>query len=171
MVSKFFQRTVLGHLTFVGLGYVALRIAWLFILLTYGRPDRLFPPPPAPLVFLVTLPAAIYFSRCLTKYRPIPHNPIQQFQINLMVATYAIVVALSLAIPLSASLQYGYEVTMWPLFAALYIFFALRHVYAIDPPVVQDAHGRRMSAWALALFEAKKYRTRSTRSAWPWHRS
>jgi hypothetical protein len=164
MVSKFFQRTVIAHLAFVGLGYLALRIAWLFILLTYGGPDRLFPPPPAPLVFLVTLPAALFYAHCLTKYRPIPHNPIQQFQINLLVATYAIVVALSLAIPLSASLQFGYEVTMWPLFAALYIYFAWRHVYGIDPPIVQDANGRRVSAWELAILEAKKYRTRLRRS-------
>jgi hypothetical protein len=165
MVSKFFQRTVLAHLAFVGLGYLVLRIAWLFILLTYGRPDRLFPPPPAPLVFLVTLIAAIYYSRCLTKYRPIPHNPIQQFQINLIVATYAIVVALSLFIPLCAGLQHDTDVTIWPLPTALYIFFAWRHVYAIDPPIVQDAYGRRMSAWEYALFEAKKYRTHVRRSA------
>jgi hypothetical protein len=171
MVSKFFQRTVLTHFTFVGIGYLILFGAWMCLFLAYGDYHRGFGPPPAPLVFLVTLAAAIYYSRCLTKYRPIPHNPIQQFHINFMVATYAIVVALSLAIPLSASLEYGHEATMWPLFAALYVFFAWRHVYAIDPPVVQDAYGRRMSAWALALFEAKKYRTRFRRSAQPWHRS
>lgn len=165
MVSKFFQRTVLAHVVFVGIGYLVLHAIWMCLFLAYGDYDRGYGPPPAPLVFLVTLIAAINYSRCVRKYRPIPHNPIQQFQINFTIAAYAIVVALSLAIPLCAGLQYENDVRIWPLPAALYIFFAWRYVYGIDPPVVQDANGRRMSAWELAIFEAKKYRTRLRRSA------
>ena len=165
MVSKFVQRTVLAHVVFIGIGYLLLHVAWMCLFLAYGNYKVGYGPPPAPLVFLITLAAAIYYSYRARKYRPVPHNPIQQFRINLIIATYAIVVGLSLAIPLCASLQYGYEVTMWPLFAALYIFVAWRHVYAIDPPVVQDPYGRRFSSWGHALFEAKKYRTRLRRSA------
>ncbi len=141
MVSKFFQRTVLTHVMFIGIGYLLLHVVWMSLFLAYGDYHLGYGPPPAPLVFLVTLIAAIYYSRCVRKYRPIPHNPVQQFQINLIVATYAIVVALSLFIPLCAGLQHDTDVTIWPLPAAIYIFLAWRHVYGIDPPVVQDANG------------------------------
>ena len=166
MASKFFQRTVLAHVVFVGVGYLLLHVAWICLFLAFNKYDLAgYKGPAFPFVFLLTLVAAIYYSHCVKTYRPVPHNPIQQFRINLIIATYAVVVSLSLAIPLCASLQYGYEVTMWPLFAALYIFFAWRHVYAIDPPVVQDPYGRRFSSWGHAIFEAKKYRTRLRRSA------
>jgi hypothetical protein len=168
MVSKFFQRTVLGHLAFVGIGYIVLRIVWLFVLLTYAPPDRGFPPPPAPLVFLVTLAAAIYYSHCLRKYRPVPHNPIQQFHINLIIATYAIVLALSLAIPFCASLTGERDGTLWPLPAALYVFFAWRHVYGVDPATLRDAHHRQMSEWERAIFEKKKNQSRFRRSELRW---
>jgi hypothetical protein len=159
MVKKFFERTVLAHIAFIGIGYAILRLVPFFVNGTLGQA------PPPPLVLLITLTAAIYYSHCLKKYRPVPQNPIQQFRMNLIVATYAIVVALSLAIPFAATPEGETTITIWPLPAAIYIFFAWRHVYSVDPPVFLDPHGRPVSEWDLAILEAKRQHIRLKRNA------
>ena len=153
MVSKFFQRTVLAHLAFVGIGYIVLRAVWAYLASRNENLDKAMPAPQ--LTFLITLLGAFYYSHCAKKYRPIPRNPIQQFRINLIVALYAVVVALSLTTSFSASFDIP-DVTTWGFLAALYIFFAWGHIYGVDLPVVQDANGRRLTLWQRAIRLAKK---------------
>jgi hypothetical protein len=159
MVSKFFQRTVLSHIAFVGIGYLLLLTLGKTLFLAYADDGRVYGRPPEAIVFLLTLLAAFFYSYRLKKYRPIPHNPIQQFEINAIIAIYAIVIALSLTIPLCAGLEHENEGGIWPLPAAIYIFFAWRHIYGIDVPIVQDANGRRMTLWQFRIREAKKTRS------------
>jgi len=168
MVSKFFERTVVTHIAFVGIGYLLLRLVWPCLLLAYDRPDLGSSPPPAGLVFLVTLAAAIYYSHRIRKFRPVPQNPIQQFRINMIIAAYAVVVALSVAIPLCAGLQYQNQVGIWPLPAAIYLFFAWRYVYGVDSAIFRDIHDRPMSEWELAIFEKMKNQSRFGRSDLRW---
>ena len=59
MVRKFVQRTVLAHVVFIGIGYLLLHVAWMCLFLAYGDHKVGYRPPTAPLVFLVTLAAAI----------------------------------------------------------------------------------------------------------------
>src|SRR3990170_3957427 len=99
MVSKFAERAILGHLVFVGVGYLIVRVCWSYMR-PYDAPDH---PIHTPLIFLVTLIGGICYGHWVRKYRPVPHNPIQQFQINCLIAAYSIVVGLSVALPLGAS--------------------------------------------------------------------
>ena len=167
MISKFVQRTILRHLVFVGVGYLIVRILWV-----YFRPENpadipIYPP----LVSLVTLFAAICYPSWVRKYRPIPQNPIQQFQINALIAAYAFVVGLSVAFPLHAGGFEPWFVAAWPLVTFVFVYWGWGLLYSVDHDVVQDPTGRRMTPWQLAMHQAKKYRTRFQRSTSPWHRS
>jgi hypothetical protein len=153
MVSKFFQRTVLTHLVFIGIGYLLLRAGWMYVVWSYGNPDRVIPAPQ--LTFVLTFLGAFYYSYRAKKYRPIPGNPIQQLRINLIVGIYAVIVALTLITPFNASFE-SPDVPFSVILAALYIFCAWRHIYGVDLPVVQDANGRQMTLWQRAIRLAKK---------------
>lgn len=162
MVDKFFQRTVLRHLALVGIGYFILHLYWRFVQ-NDGDPGSTVPPH---LIVPLTLIGAICFPRWVKKYRPIPRNPIQQFFINLIIASYSIVVALCLVLPLFGNVTNSRDAMWWPVFAGLYVFYTWKLVYEVDLPIIQDATGRRMSAWEHEIHQAKqrqKEKQRSTR--------
>ena len=156
MVSTFFQRTVLRHLTLVGLGYLALRVFWHYLLNHAAEMPALPTVPPPALIVPITLLGAICYRRWLRKYAPVPHNPVQQFCINLIIATYAIVIGLSIALPLHASFSNPIAVTAWPILVMVYVYYALPYLYCVDYAIAQDALGRRMTAWKREIHEAKQ---------------
>lgn len=156
MVSKFVQRAILGHLVFVVVGYLIVRVYWAHMR-PYDAPDH---PIHTPLIFLVTLIGAICYGHWVRKYRPVPRNPIQQFQINCLIAAYSIVVALSVALPLGASGIAPIFAPAWPLVTLVCVYFACGLLYRVDFPVVKDAPGREKTPWQLLIFQTKKYRTR-----------
>ena len=156
MVSKFVQRAILGHLVFVGVGYLIVRVFW-----AYMRPsDAPDHPIHTALIFLVTLIGGICYGHWVRKYRPVPHNPIQQFQINCLIAAYSIVVGLSVALPLGASVIDPLFAAAWPLVTLVYVYLGCGLLYRVDHHVAQDAGGRRLTPWQLINFQTKKYRTR-----------
>lgn len=165
MVSRFFQRTVLTHIAFVGTAYLLLRGAGTYTAWSHGYPGPAMPPPQ--LTFFVALLGAFWYSHRARKYRPVPHNPIQQLRINLIIAIYAVVIALSLTTPFTASFDYP-DVPLWVMLATLYVCVAWRHIYGVDLPVVQDANGRRMTVWQRAIRLAKK-RPHLRRSPQRWY--
>jgi hypothetical protein len=154
MVSKFLQRTVVSHLSLVGVGYLIVRIFGDYI---WPNEEAETPVHPT-LIFVVTLIGAICYGHWVMKYRPVPHNPIQQAQINFLIAIYSLVVAFSLALPLHASLTNPYLEGAWPLLIITYLYFACGLLYRVDHPVEQDATDRRRTEWQRALDDAKKYR-------------
>lgn len=156
MVSKFVQRAILGHLVFVGVGYLIVRIFG-----DYIWPDEAAEIPVHPmLIFLVTLIGAICYGHWVRKYRPVPHNPIQQFQINCLIAAYSIVVGLSIALTLAASGIHPLFGPAWPLVTLVCVYLGCGLLYRVDHPVAKDPPGREMTPWQLIVFETKKYRTR-----------
>jgi hypothetical protein len=84
-----------------------------------------------------------------------------------MITGYSIVVALCLALPLFGNVSGSRDAMWWPVLAGLYVFYTWSLVYEVDLPIIQDASGRRMTAWEYELHQAKqlhKQKQRSTRA-------
>jgi hypothetical protein len=158
MVYRFFLRTVLSHLVVVGLAYLATFLLWLFA----RTEDAPAFTSQAITILPATLLGAIYYPIAVKRHRPIPHNPIQQFGVNMLIATYSVVVALGVAWPLATVYQDGTDLVLLALFTGVQVFFAWRLLYHVDPIIAEDAAGRQLSVWGLFLFFLKraKYHSR-----------
>jgi hypothetical protein len=148
MVYRFFERTVLSHLVVVGLAYLATFLLWLFV----RTEDSPAFTSNAIMILPATLLGAIYYPFAVKIHRPIPQNPIQQFGVNMLIATYSVVVALSIAWPFCTIPDQRGNLELLTILVSVQVFFAWRLLYDVDPPVVEDAAGRRLSTWGAILF-------------------
>ena len=149
MVKQFFLQTTGRHLALIGTLYFLIRLATFH----WGWHPRAF----VIVLFLPAVAGALYYPWCVKRYRPIPRNPIQEFDINRLIAVYSLFVAVSLTIPFACVFAASDDALLFaPIWGFVYLFFLLRLIYTIDYVAIRDVTGRQLTNWQARIADAKR---------------